>query len=76
MVTNVLPIINLPMALGNLPIAANGLSLVPLGNDIQGPPTVGGGGGGGLWFFGKFLRDCTFFFGGTSLYRGTNMPWL
>ena len=39
------------------------------------PPTVVGG-GGGLWFFGKFLRDCTFFFGGTSLYSGTNMPWL
>ena len=25
---------NLPLALGNLPIAANGLSLVPIGNDM------------------------------------------
>ena len=33
LVANVLPIINLPMALGNLPIAANGLQLVPIGND-------------------------------------------
>ena len=36
MVANVLPIINLPMALGNLPIAANGLQLVRIGNDLQG----------------------------------------
>ena len=28
-------IINLPMTLGNLPIAANGLPLVPIGNYIQ-----------------------------------------
>ena len=35
MVANVLPIINLLMALGNLPIAANGLPLVPTGNDMQ-----------------------------------------
>ena len=28
-------IINLPMALGNLPIAGNGLPLVPTGSDIQ-----------------------------------------
>ena len=34
MVANILPIINLPMTLGNLPIAANGLPLVPIGNDI------------------------------------------
>ena len=35
MVANVLPIINLPMTLGNLPIALNGLLLVPIGNDMQ-----------------------------------------
>ena len=35
LVANVLPIVNLPMALGNLPIAANGLSLVPIGTDIR-----------------------------------------
>ena len=35
MVANVLPIINLPMGLANLPIAANGLPLVPMGNDMQ-----------------------------------------
>ena len=34
MVANVLPIINLPMTLGNLPIAVNGLPLVPISNDI------------------------------------------
>ena len=50
------------MALGNLPIAANGLSLVPLGNDIQDSPTVGGGGRGGtLIFWRKFLRGWTIF---------------
>ena len=32
------------MALGNLPIAVNGLPLVPIGNDIW----AGGGGSGGL----------------------------
>ena len=42
MVANVLPIINLPMTLGNLPIAANGLPLVPIGNDIW--ASDGGGG--------------------------------
>ena len=35
LVVNVLPIINLPMAMGNLPIAAKGLTLVPIGDDIQ-----------------------------------------
>ena len=35
LVANVLPIINLPMALGNLPIAANGLQLVPIDNDTK-----------------------------------------
>ena len=35
MVANVLTIINLPMALENLPIAANDLQLVSIGNDIQ-----------------------------------------
>ena len=35
LVANILPIINLPMALGNLPTAATGLPLVPIGNDIQ-----------------------------------------
>ena len=35
LVANVLPIIDLPMALGNLPIAGNGLPLVPLGNDMR-----------------------------------------
>ena len=76
MIANVLPIINLPMALGNLPIAANGLSLVPLGNDIQGPPTVGGG--GDFDFLEKVFEglDNIYFYGGTSLYRGSNMPWL
>ena len=75
MVANVLPIINLPMALGNLPIAANDLSLVPLGNDIQGPPTVGGG---DFDFLEKVFEglDNIYFYGGTSLYRGSNMPWL
>ena len=65
------------MALGNLPIAANGLSLVPLGNDIQGPPTVGGGGEGGDFdFLEKVFQglDNIYFYGGTSLYRGSNMP--
>ena len=45
MVANVLPIINLPTTLGNLPTAANGLSLVPICNDIW--ASHGGGGGGG-----------------------------
>ena len=35
LVANVLPIINSAMALKNLPIAANGLPLVPIDNDIQ-----------------------------------------
>ena len=35
LVANNLPFINLSMALGNLAIAANGLPLVPVGNDIQ-----------------------------------------
>ena len=37
LVVNVLPIINLPMAMGNLPIAiaAKGLTLVPIRDDIQ-----------------------------------------
>ena len=34
LVANVLPIINLSMILGNLPIAANGLPLVSIGNCI------------------------------------------
>ena len=34
MVANALPIINLPMTLVNLPIAANGSPLVPIDNDI------------------------------------------
>ena len=34
LVANVLQIINLPMALEKLPIAANGLPLVPIANDI------------------------------------------
>ena len=34
MAANVLPIINLPMALGRLPIAVNDLPLVLIGNDI------------------------------------------
>ena len=34
MVASVLLIVNLPMALRNLQIAANGLPLVPIGNDI------------------------------------------
>ena len=33
-VANVLPIIDLPMVMENLPIAANGLPLVPIGNDM------------------------------------------
>ena len=32
LVANVLPIINLPMALGNLHIATNGFPVVPIGN--------------------------------------------
>ena len=41
LVANVLPIINSAMALKNLPIAANGLPLVPIDNNIQilCPPT-------------------------------------
>ena len=35
MEANVLPIMNLPMVLENLPIAANGLPLVSVGNDIR-----------------------------------------
>ena len=35
MIANILPIISLPMALRNLPVAVNGLPLVPIGNDIQ-----------------------------------------
>ena len=35
LVVNVLPIISLPMAMGNLPTAAHGLPLVPIGDDIQ-----------------------------------------
>ena len=35
MTANVLPIINLLLALGNLPIAANGLPLVPIGDVIE-----------------------------------------
>ena len=34
LLANVLPIINLPIALGNLPTSANDLPLVPIGNDI------------------------------------------
>ena len=34
LLANVLQIINLPMALGNLLIAVNGLPLVPVGNDM------------------------------------------
>ena len=40
LVANVLPIISLPMALGDLPIVANGLPLIPIDNDIW----AGGGG--------------------------------
>ena len=36
METNVLLIINFPVALRSLPIAANGLLLVTIGNDIWG----------------------------------------
>ena len=36
LVTNLkLPIINLPVGMGNLPIATNSLSLVPIDNDIR-----------------------------------------
>ena len=35
MAANILPIINLPMALGNLLIAANGLQLVLIANNIH-----------------------------------------
>ena len=35
MVVSVLPIINIPMLLENLLIAANGLPKVPIGNNIQ-----------------------------------------
>ena len=35
LVANVLPIINLLMAMENLPIAANGILLVPIGNDMR-----------------------------------------
>ena len=52
LVASVLPIINLPMALGNLPTSGNGLPLVPIGNDqcsyMAGGNGEGGGGGGGL----------------------------
>ena len=41
MVANVLPIINLPMTLGYLLIAVNGLPLVPIGNDIWASDGVG-----------------------------------
>ena len=34
LVANVLPIINLRMAMENLPIVGNGLPLVPIGNDM------------------------------------------
>ena len=34
LVANVLPVTNLPMALGNLHIATNGFPLVPIGNNI------------------------------------------
>ena len=37
LVANILPITNLPMASENLPIAANVLPLVPIGNDIRNP---------------------------------------
>ena len=40
MAADVLPIINLPAVLGNLPKAANGLPLVPIGNDMQETNTV------------------------------------
>ena len=48
LVANILPIINLPTTLGNLPIAANGLPLVPISNDIWASHGGGGGGGGGF----------------------------
>ena len=35
LVANILLIINLPMAMGNLPIAANGFPLVPISNNAQ-----------------------------------------
>ena len=41
LVANVLPIINLPTTLENLPIASNGLPLVPVGNDMQAPALHG-----------------------------------
>ena len=47
MVANVSPIINLPMTLENLPIAANGLPLVPIDNDIWASDGGGSGRGGG-----------------------------
>ena len=45
LVAIVLPIINLLMTLGNLPIAANGLPLVPIGNERWAGGDGGGGGG-------------------------------
>ena len=53
LVANILPIINLPTTLGNLPIAANGLPLVPISNDIWASHGGGGGGGGGGFLTGK-----------------------
>ena len=45
LVASVSPIINLPMALGSLPTSANGLRLVPIGND-QCSYMAGGNGAG------------------------------
>ena len=63
------------MALRNLPIAANGLPLVPIGNDIRDPATFGGG-GGDFDSLEKVFEglDNIYFYGGSSLYRRTNMP--
>ena len=45
LVATVLPIINLPMTLENVPIATNGLPLVPISNYIW----ANGGGGGAVY---------------------------
>ena len=52
LVANVSPIINLPMTLGNLPIAAYGLPLVPIGNDIW-----ASSGGGREWWWWLLIRQ-------------------
>ena len=63
---------NLPMALGNLPIAANGLPLVPIGNDIWSPPTVEGGDFDFLEYVFEGLDNIYLFLLRDILYRGIN----